>query len=406
MNIDTSKMHLSRINLRACANALLGSLESFFQVPRPRSYPGNLDIVLTKACNLRCKFCISYGSSKDQHWMNFALYEQIARRLFPCAHTVYFCSGGEPMLYPWLREALKLTKQYRTITYMLSNGTLLDRHTARWLVQDQSLHELRISFDGARKKTLESIRVGANFESILVNLEYLTALKRERGLTYPRLSFHYVVMRSNLEELPEIFKICAQRGLYRVKVSYLKIANDIDPQESLFHHRDLTAQVFTEARTRARDFTIQLDLPPLIGQDNGLHRCLRPWEFCQIDPDGAIRFCYNSWRQRLGYFSEDFEAIWRGEHYQELRRTLSSPKPYFPYCRYCSTRLGLNHESSHNQSLHAESYVIPGLEHLQVPFNLRFEENYRSFLELKVVRKLKTVPSSPKEVPSSQREKG
>lgn len=387
MNLDISKVlaDLPQVNLKAYGNALLAYLEGFFRVSRPRSYPGTLDIVLTKACNLRCKFCISYGSPKGQHWMNFALYEQIARRLFSFVHSVNFCSGGEPLLYPRLREALKLARQYRTMAFMVSNGTLLDRYTAQWLAQDQSLHELRISFDGARKKTVESIRSGANFESILANLEYLTALKRERGLTYPRLSFHYVVMRSNLEELPEIFKICAQHGLYQVKVTYLNVANDIAPEESLFHHRELAAQVFAESQTRAREFGIQLDLPALVGQDKDLRRCLRPWQFCQIDPDGSIRFCYHSWRQRIGFFSEDFETLWRGEHYQKLRRTLDSPTPYFPYCRHCAARLGFNQESSHNQRLHAESYVIPGLEHLQVDFNLRFEENRNSFVELKAV---------------------
>jgi MoaA/NifB/PqqE/SkfB family radical SAM enzyme len=387
MNLVISKVlaDFGQVNLKAYGNALLGYLEGFFRVSSPRSYPRNLDIVLTKACNLRCKFCISYGSFKGQRWMNFSLYEQIARRLFPFVAKVFFCSGGEPMLYPRLREALKLAKHYRTMTSMVSNGTLLDRHIAQWLVQDQSLHDLRISFDGARKETVESIRRGANFESILANLEYLTALKKERGLIYPRLSFHYVVMKSNLEELPEIFKICAQRGLYQVQVTYLNVANDLDPQESLFHHRDLAAQVFAEARTRAREFGIQLDLPPLIGQDKGLRRCLWPWQFCQIDSDGSLRCCYRSWRQRLGFFSEGFETHWRGEHYQKLRRTLDSPSPYFPYCRYCPIRLGLNREVSHKQSLHAESYVIPGLERLQVPFNLRFEENYSSFVELKAV---------------------
>jgi len=324
--------------------------------------------------------------------MDFALYEQIARRLFPFVTTIFFCSGGEPLLYPLLREALTLARQYRTMTVMVSNGTLLDRHTAQWLVQDQSLHNLRISLDGARKRTVESIRCGANFESILVNLEYLAALKMERGLTYPRLSFQYAVMRSNLEELPQLFKICAQLGVDQVKVTYLNVANDIDPQESLFHHRELAAQVFAKARARARESGIHLDLPPLIGQDRGRRRCMRPWQFSQIDPDGSIRFCYHAWRQRMGLFSGDFETHWRGEYYQKLRRTLDSPTPYFPYCRYCSTHLGFNQESSHKQSLHADSYVIPGLEHLQVPFNSRFEENYNSFEELKAARGAEDFP--------------
>jgi MoaA/NifB/PqqE/SkfB family radical SAM enzyme len=372
-----------RVNPGAYVNAVRSYLAGFLRVARPYCYPGKLDIVLTKACNLRCTFCISYGSLKGERWMDFALYEEIARQLFPRAYMVRFCSGGEPLLYPRVREALQLAQRYRTLAQMISNGTLLNRETAQWLVDDQSLQELLISFDGARKETVERIRRGANYENILDNIDYLAALKTKRGLSYPRLSFHYIIMRSNLEELPEIFKICSRYGLYKVKVAYLNVTNELEVNESLFYHQEEAARVFEEARRRARESGIRLDLPPLPSQDHGSHRCLRPWQFCQIDTDGSIRFCYRAWLQRLGFFADGFRSIWRGEPYRKIRRTLNSPTPYFPYCRHCAVRLGFGQESSHNQKLHDEDYVIEGLEHLQIPFNQRRLENYYSFAELK-----------------------
>ena len=385
MNLDLGKVlaDAPNVNIKAYGNALLGYMEGFLRVSKPLSYPWKLDIVLTKACNLRCTFCISYGSLKGERWMDFGLYENIARQLFPSAHTVFFCSGGEPLLYPRVREALKLARKYRTMTVMVSNGTLLDQDVARWLVHDQCLHELIISFDGSSKKTLENIRRGANYDKILANLEYLTSLKQERRALYPRLSFHYAIMRSNVEELPEIFKLCRHYGLYRVKVSYVNVTGNLATQESLFYHPDLVEKVFAESRRRAHEYGIQLELPELLGRGKGPKKCLWPWEFCQIDTDGSIRFCYHSWRQRIGFFSNDFKRLWRGENYQKLRETLDSPNPFFPYCQYCSCRLGFDQESSHIQRQHAESYVIPGLEHLQVPFNQRPEESYNSFVELK-----------------------
>ena len=386
MKIDFAKIlaDAPNINVKAYANALLGYLEGYFRVSKPSSYPWKLDLVLTKACNLRCTFCISYGSLKGERWMDFGLYEQIAHRLFPTAHTVFFCSGGEPLLYPRIREALQLARTYRTMTVMVSNGTLLDQDTARWLVHDQCLQDLMISFDGSSKKTLEGIRLGANYDTILNNLENLTALKKARNLTYPRLSFHYIIMRSNIEELPDIFKICSRYGVYRVKVNYLNVTNDILAQESVFYHPELVSRVFAQSRRRAKEYGIQLELPELVGgPGTGPKKCLWPWEFCQIDTDGSIRFCYRSWRQRIGFFTNDFRSLWQGENYQKLRRTMDSSEPFFPYCQYCPVRLGFNQEDSHLQKQHAESYVIPGLEHLQVPFNQRAEESSSSFMEFK-----------------------
>ena len=107
--------------------------------------------------------------------------------------------------------------------------------------------------------------------------------------------------------------------------------------------------------------------------------------FCisQIDTDGSMRFCYHSWPQRLGFFDDGFEKVWNGESYSKIRSSVDSEKPYYPYCRYCPTRLGEGVREAHDQALHSESYFIPGLEHLQIPFNKRQEENIRSFKELR-----------------------
>jgi MoaA/NifB/PqqE/SkfB family radical SAM enzyme len=258
---------------------------------------------------------------------------------------------------------------------------LLNREIAQWLITDKSLYELCISFDGASKKTVERIRRGANYETILSNIEYLSFQKKKRRRIFPRLWFRYVIMKSNAEELPNIIPICAKYGLSKVVVKYLNVSNDIDFKESLFNHPKLAAQVFQETRRLAKEYGVRVDLPPLIGEDEHAKRCLSPWHFCQIDTDGSIKFCYQSWRQRIGFFSDKFKLLWQGEHYQKIRKTVDSEAPYFPYCRYCSARRGVNRESSHNQKLHAESYVIPGLEELQVPFNLRAEENVSSFKE-------------------------
>ncbi|MFA5193049.1 MAG: radical SAM protein [Verrucomicrobiia bacterium] len=370
---------LGLVSGRAWLNASHNWCEAFMRVPKPTTMPVSLDIVLTKACNLKCVFCISYSSLKGVQWMPFDFYQEVARQLFPTAHTVNFCSGGEPFLYPKFREALKLAQENRTQTIVVSNGMLINRKTAEWLVESQSLHNLRISFDGSTKQTLERIRVGASYESILANMEYLDRLKRENGAVYPRLGIRYVIMKSNADEMPAVLDVCARYNVEKLDVVYLNTANDVEFSESLYRHPEHAARVFAEAKRRGKELGVRVNLPALPGQDGGGGRCYKPWQFCQIDTDGAIRFCYKAWCQRLGFFQEGFESVWRGEHYQRIRRTVESASPYFPYCRYCSVHRGGNWEGSHNCNLHADAYVIPGLDSLQTPFNQRREENIRSF---------------------------
>jgi MoaA/NifB/PqqE/SkfB family radical SAM enzyme len=372
-----------QVNPKAYLNAALNYCEGFLRVSKPRSKPVNLDIVLTKACNLRCTFCVSYGSIKGERWMSFDLYEQIAKTLFPTTHGIFICSGGEPFLYPQIRDVLRLARHYQTRTTMTSNGMLIKPEIAEWLVKDQSLHELCISFDGSRKETLERIRRGANYDTILDNIEYLASLKEKHNAVYPRLWFRFVIMKSNAHELPEMFEICAKRGLYKVSVKYLNVTNEIDFGESLYNHPQLAAEVFAEARRKAKEYGIVAELPPLPGRDRPSGRCVNPWRFLQIDTDGFLRFCYNSWRQRIGNFRDGFESIWCGDNYQQMRSTVDSENPYYPYCKYCVVRTGYNSESSHYQKAHPDAYVIPGLEEWQIPFNERLEENVASFREFK-----------------------
>jgi len=266
---------------------------------------------------------------------------------------------------------------------MISNGTLINQETAEWLVGDQNLHDLMISFDGARKETVERIRRGSNYDTILSNLDYLNGLKKSRRLPFPRVSFRYAIMKSNAEELPEIFEIASGLGLNRVDVNYVKVANDMDDSESLVNDPTIVQEVFRAARRKAREWGISLGLPPVPGEGTAGRRCLWPWNFCMIDTDGSIRFCHSAWRQRVGFFDQDFARLWKGEIYRKIRGTVDTANPYFPYCKYCAVRTGVDSPGSHDLRLQDETCGIPGLEHLQVPFNERARESALAFIERK-----------------------
>ena len=117
---------LGQVNGRVWANAALNYGEALLRIVQPLSMPVSLDVVLTKACNLRCVFCVSYSSVTGERWMPFELYARIAARLFPTAHNVNFCSGGEPFLYPRIRDALALARRHRTKTVVVSNGMAIN----------------------------------------------------------------------------------------------------------------------------------------------------------------------------------------------------------------------------------------------------------------------------------------
>jgi MoaA/NifB/PqqE/SkfB family radical SAM enzyme len=374
---EKTQEFLRSAGLRRIANLAHNTLERRLGATRPRSYPISLDVVLTKACNLNCTFCIS-STVEDRRWLAYDLYERIAHELFPYAYRIAFCSGGEPLLYPKIRDALRLAGRYRLKTVMVSNGMLLSDEVCRWITADRSLTSYLLSFDGSTKASLERIRRGAKFDKIIENVMNLSRHKQDAKTAYPKLGLRYSVMKSNAEELPGICALAKSMGIASVDVSFVNFANDMTFDDSLFFQQDLAAEVFAETRARAREHGITVNLPPLPRDDAGRRKCRFPWEFVEIDTDGSVRFCYMAWIQTLGHFDDGFRQIWRGEHYRRIRGTLHTDSPYFPYCAHCARRNGTHHEAAHNHSLHSDAYTFrdggPGLS-----FNRRSEENRMAF---------------------------
>jgi len=371
------------IGPRAWANAMLNVVESGLGVIRPLSRPLTVDVVLTRACNLRCVFCIAYGSTGERLSLPFDVLERIAEELFPTALGVHFCSGGEPFLYPRIREALKLVQKYRTRAMVVTNGMALDNAVCRWLIEDQSVGELGLSFDAARPETLRRIRRGADYDLILRQLAELAKLKRQAGVGFPHIKQRFSIMKMNAEELVEVVPIAARHGVEQIEVDYVNTTGEIPFEDSLFHDPELARSVFSRARDLAAACGIEISLPPLpVPSDRGGH-CEFPWRFVQVDVDGTLRFCYEAWRQRLGSFEEGFDAVWRGSAYAKLRASIESEEPYFPYCRSCGVRCGKGVPSAHDQRISAEGRVIQGLERWQVPFCDRARLNASALRDLR-----------------------
>ncbi|MCP4575702.1 MAG: hypothetical protein GY846_05410 [Deltaproteobacteria bacterium] len=78
--------------------------------------------------------------------MDFGCYEKIAEELFPKAANLFFCSGCEPLLYPRMRDALKLAGKWKVRTSMVSNGMLLSRNVANEMDFNEKGRESQVAF--------------------------------------------------------------------------------------------------------------------------------------------------------------------------------------------------------------------------------------------------------------------
>lgn len=322
------------------------------------SLPRYLDVVLTKKCNIECIFCKKYETFGDQQ-VSIENFKEIARQLFPTAASVNFSSGGDPYMHAQLIELMRICQQYKVRTTVSSNGMLLNEQLSRTIVKEELISQHTFSLDGIKASTVEAIRVNTKLDIILDNIKMFIRICNEKGKRSPSIHINYALMRSNIEELPDAVRYWGKMGIAALHCGYVSICRDIDQNESLYFHQELTEQVFKEARRIAAHYpNFILYLPHTLRQEQDKKhvpkKCACPWRFVMIDCDGRVFPCYRSWGAitmgNIYKTNSDFmKNIWNNSTYQALRRTTNNDtlKKHFPYCAVCEVRFGWENLTSH-----------------------------------------------------------
>jgi radical SAM protein with 4Fe4S-binding SPASM domain len=194
----------------------------------------------------------------------------------------------------------------------------------------------------------------------------------------------------------------SELGVDRVEVHHLFPAFEHQRYQSLVYHRTLTNEMFDQATDAARAFGVELRLPrrfeksSMTGEpegtpgDGGRLNCPLPWIATSIAENGDVAPCCGASSKVLGSLRKsNFEDIWNGRAYQDLRRTANSDKPW-DVCAVCpSVWRGLNHkdenvlraiglaESEKPPRVHLKAFVKGTLESSE--FGRRLLDTYRQF---------------------------
>ncbi|MDT5035400.1 MAG: hypothetical protein QOE03_585 [Micromonosporaceae bacterium] len=312
--------------------------------------PADLQVEITSACNLRCTMClVSYRPPVNK--LAGAMTPQLFGRILdevPTLRRLTMQGLGEPLLSPYLMDQVTAAKGRGLTVGFNSNATLLNRRRADDLVA-AGLDWLHVSLDGAEPDTYETIRQGADFDTVVANLAGLVTAKRAAGSDTPWIRVVFVAMRRNVGELPMLVDLLAGIGVDELRVQNLSHDfSDTDPAgryagirrfataESLAgSQQSATAgeAAFAAAQRRARRYGLTLRLPRLDARppDPGHPGCTWPWEAVYITSTGVVQPCcmvMGNDRLELGQLSErSFAAIWHSAAYRDFRRRLLSDDP-------------------------------------------------------------------------------
>lgn len=325
--------------------------------------PIDLDLDITNQCNLRCVMCPfshpSYHTRKVRH-ISVEHFQRLADQLFHVLHNLNLAYGTEPLLHPKITEIIKISTRYKIpwVT-MNTNGILVSEDIARCMV-DSGFKCVCFSVDAAEQESYERIRKGGDFQRLVKNIQRLRDIKESAKATYPEIHLSFVIMRSNIEELPAFVDLAHELGAQAVDVTHMVSYKILDnDKQSVEGIKPLCNEMLTEARRRADHLGITLMAPnnfaisEEVNEGGGKKKgatedrarqlftlnvdknwkeqyfCPFPWHFMAIDHNGKVYPC--GWwydKEEMGNINEqDILTIWRGSRYRALREDLKAHKP-------------------------------------------------------------------------------
>jgi radical SAM protein with 4Fe4S-binding SPASM domain len=329
--------------------------------------PLKIEMDITNQCNIRCLMCPfsdpAIGSRKRRD-LSKETFLRWADEMFSWATQVGLLFGTEPTLNPNLSSFVRVAKEFRVPNvYFSTNAMKLTPALAGALIE-AGLDELNVSFDAGKKVTFEHIRRGAKWDTVVGNLKSLRDQKVARKLSRPRLHLSFVMMRSNIQELPQFVELAAELDAVVLYFQHLvpydslgtiteSLGTNLDECEQSVDRALVLAQQYgihvVLSRTRQVGINVPLPnsspqeqqrnhlddvdqrrkahgLPKRFARDEANSCCPFPWHFIAIDPDGSVFPCgwWHSGPPMGNLYTQRFQEIWSGEPRRSLRSQLVS----------------------------------------------------------------------------------
>lgn len=294
-------------------------------------------VIFSGRCNVACTFCTIYKEVEPM--LSGEVMLKIVREASELSGTGFniSLSGGEPLIYKPLYEALELAHKLKVNFGFTTNGYLLTKQNVARALQ-AGLFNINVSIESVNPEVNESVRPRKNgTQQTLDGIENLVAEKRRTGARVS-IIVKTTIMDQNYRYLPELV-----RYFDRYPEVQVSMQPYLGPIESGFWIKDVDEfqQVVSDlkqlqhagSRLMADDGTLDgfvnyFRHPPrnqeparlnLNGEKRG---CDIGYRSMSIFPDGKVQFCDLLRRDIGNVYQQSLKDIYYGEVASRLRERI------------------------------------------------------------------------------------
>ena len=314
-------------------------------------------------CNLHCIMCEQHSEfakkSSQKQIMPFEIIEKVVAETAPFGlREIIPSTMGEPLLYRDFEKIIELCRSYKIKLNLTTNGSFPRLGVKKWaelIVPVTS--DVKFSWNGATKRTYESIMRGSIWEKSLQNVKDFLAVRNEHfknGSNYCRVTFQLTFLERNTVELSDMVKLAIDLGIDRVKGHHLWVnfnemrdenmrrntesikrwnvavekTLEIAEKHRLANGKSIILENIFYLKENANEELVQNSICPFLGQE--------AW----FNTKGEFSPCCapDEQRKMLGVFgninAKSFSDIWESEQYTELARNYKGNS----LCKTCNMR--------------------------------------------------------------------
>jgi MoaA/NifB/PqqE/SkfB family radical SAM enzyme len=187
-----------------------------------------------RSCNLSCPSCRTgriLARKAEQARLN-RMADTVLLPLLSNARRLRVTSGGDPFGSAHFQYVLRHLDRSSNPDLRLdlqTNGILLTPRLWERLKLEGRVDQLIVSVDAAEPDTYATVRRGGHFGTLLGNLAFMSALRRERRIRRLRLDF--VVQAANFREMPAFVDLARSFAADGVKFQMIRSWGTWTPEE-------------------------------------------------------------------------------------------------------------------------------------------------------------------------------
>ncbi len=350
----------------------------------PVGGPLYMQISISDPCNHRCVMCAyhppaDHGGALGQFGgelpglMPRTEFEHLVDELQALGtRQIDLVGRGEPLLHPHAAEMVAYATDRGFTVTLTTNGSRLDRATARKLV-DARLDRIRISLNAGIAETYPRIHVNQTpdaYRTVCDNVRTLCRLRTElnRG---PYVTLAFVVGSINFAELVAMVDIAHALGADAAHFQHnfhMDGTEDLALSDSQYDR--LIHELIPAALARAEVLGLETDLAALRsapatyrfqGAKESMPPCYIGHFFTVVLGNGSVMACCQTQKSVGSIRNGGFTRVWRSDAYRRFRRAARrlperSPELDSYECDRCFFR---THNVTLHNTLHPFSRIPP-----------------------------------------------